>query len=117
MQLFVHAVIIGGTLSASILTFGPVSGAHVNPVVTLVDAAFGGLPWRRVWGYIAAQVVGAVAAALLVRWLFAPSPVEAARVVVPADPAAEHGPAGTRGPTRSNQRVKHGGVPDHAEIH
>ena len=60
MQLFVHAVIIGVTLTAAILTFGPVSGAHFNPVVTLVDAAFGGMPWRRVWGYVAAQLVGAM---------------------------------------------------------
>jgi hypothetical protein len=42
--LFIHAVIIGVTLTALILTFGPVSGAHFNPVVTTVDAIFGGLP-------------------------------------------------------------------------
>lgn len=60
MQLFVHAVIIGITLTALILTFGPVSGAHFNPAVTVVDAAFGGMPWKRASGYLVAQFLGAV---------------------------------------------------------
>jgi glycerol uptake facilitator-like aquaporin len=42
-----------------ILTFGPISGAHFNPAVTLADASQGGLPWREVPAYIAAQVSGA----------------------------------------------------------
>jgi glycerol uptake facilitator-like aquaporin len=44
-----------------ILTFGPVSGAHFNPAVTLADASQGGLPWRDVPGYTLGQVGGAVA--------------------------------------------------------
>lgn len=59
-QLFQHTVVVGLALVALILTFGPVSGAHFNPVVTLADAWFGGMPWRRVPGYLAAQIVGAV---------------------------------------------------------
>lgn len=49
----------GAALVALILTFGPISGAHFNPAVTLADASQGGLPWREVPAYIAAQVFGA----------------------------------------------------------
>jgi glycerol uptake facilitator-like aquaporin len=59
-QLFQHTIVVGLALTALILTFGPVSGAHFNPVVTLVDAWFGGMPWSRVPGYLGAQVLGAV---------------------------------------------------------
>jgi len=51
----------GAGLIVLILTFGPVSGAHFNPAVTLADAWQGGLPWRDVPGYIAAQITGAFA--------------------------------------------------------
>ena len=50
----------GAALVALILTFGPISGGHFNPVVTLADASQGGLAWRDVTGYIAAQIAGAV---------------------------------------------------------
>jgi glycerol uptake facilitator-like aquaporin len=60
VQLFQHAVAVGAALGALILAFGPVSGAHFNPVVTLADAVFGGMPWRRVPGYIGAQLLGGV---------------------------------------------------------
>ena len=46
-------------LVALILTFGPISGAHFNPAVTLADASQRGLPWRDVPGYLAAQITGA----------------------------------------------------------
>lgn len=49
----------GAALVALILTFGPVSGAHMNPAVTLADAWQGGLPWREVPAYVGAQLVGA----------------------------------------------------------
>ncbi len=49
----------GAGLVALILTFGPVSGAHFNPAVTLADASQGGLPWREVPVYIVVQVLGA----------------------------------------------------------
>ena len=55
----------GGTLVAIILTFGPISGAHFNPAVTLADASQSGLPWREVPGYIAAQLSGAFAGVAL----------------------------------------------------
>ncbi len=48
-------------LVALILTFGPVSGAHFNPAVTLADASQGGLPWREAPAYVLAQAAGAFA--------------------------------------------------------
>jgi glycerol uptake facilitator-like aquaporin len=59
-QLFQHAIVVGAALAAFIVTFGPVSGAHFNPAVTLVDAAFGGMRAGMATAYIAAQLVGAV---------------------------------------------------------
>ena len=49
---------------------GMVSGAHLNPAVTLSFAARGNFPWRRVPGYMVAQLIGSLAAALLLRGLF-----------------------------------------------
>jgi len=49
---------------------GAVSGAHINPAVTLAFALRGNFPWRRVPGYLAAQFLGAILAALLVLALF-----------------------------------------------
>src|ERR1700681_4312977 len=54
-----NALATGAALVALILTFGPISGAHFNPAVTLADASQGGLGWREVPAYIAAQILGA----------------------------------------------------------
>src|SRR6516225_5938783 len=59
LALLANALATGAMLVALILTFGPISGAHLNPAVTLADASQGGLPWAQVPGYIAAQVIGA----------------------------------------------------------
>ena len=59
IALLANTLATGAMLAALILTFGPVSGAHFNPAVTLVDASQGGLPWRRVPGYVGAQIAGA----------------------------------------------------------
>jgi glycerol uptake facilitator-like aquaporin len=59
IALLANAIATGGGLVALILTFGPISGAHFNPAVTLADASQGGLPWREVPVYLSSQVVGA----------------------------------------------------------
>jgi glycerol uptake facilitator protein len=47
---------------------GKISGAHLNPAVTVANAVFSGFPWRKVLPYSAAQTAGAFVAALIVRW-------------------------------------------------
>jgi glycerol uptake facilitator-like aquaporin len=59
IALLANTVATGAGLVALILTFGPVSGAHFNPVVTVADATQGGLPWKAVPAYLVAQVSGA----------------------------------------------------------
>jgi glycerol uptake facilitator-like aquaporin len=59
LALLANTIATGAGLVALILTFGPISGAQFNPAVTLADAAQGGLPWRDVPVYIAAQIAGA----------------------------------------------------------
>ena len=59
IALLANTLATGAALVALILTFGSISGAHFNPAVTLADASQGGLPWREVPAYIAAQVSGA----------------------------------------------------------
>jgi glycerol uptake facilitator-like aquaporin len=59
IALLANTIATGAGLVALILTFGPISGAHFNPAVTLADASQRGLPWREVPVYICSQVVGA----------------------------------------------------------
>ena len=61
IALLANTIATGAGLVALILTFGPISGAHFNPAVTLADATQRGLSWRDVPVYIAAQVAGAFA--------------------------------------------------------
>jgi glycerol uptake facilitator-like aquaporin len=61
IALLANTIATGAALVALILTFGPISGAHFNPAVTLADASQGGLAWRDVPAYVAAQVAGAFA--------------------------------------------------------
>lgn len=70
MALLANAVATGGALAALILAFGPRSGAHMNPVVTLAAALTGGLRWHIVPGYLAAQVIGAVLGVWLAHIMF-----------------------------------------------
>lgn len=70
LQLLQNAVATAGGLAALIVAFGPVSGAHFNPVVTLADALLGGIERRAVPVYVAAQVVGAVLGAVLANLMF-----------------------------------------------
>lgn len=59
IALLANTLATGAGLVVLILTFGPVSGAHFNPAVTLADALTGGLPWKDAAAYIAAQLAGA----------------------------------------------------------
>jgi glycerol uptake facilitator-like aquaporin len=70
LQLFENAAATAVGLVAIILTFGPVSGAHFNPVVSLADRVFGGLSTRDVAAYIPAQVAGCCAGAVLANRMF-----------------------------------------------
>ena len=71
LQLFENAAATAAGLFAIILMFGPISGAHVNPVVSFVDAAFGGLRWRDAAAYLPVQTVGCIAGAVLANVMFA----------------------------------------------
>ena len=70
IALLANTIATGAALLTLILTFGPISGAHFNPAVTLADAAQGGLPWRDVPGYVGAQVVGALAGVAAAHLMF-----------------------------------------------
>jgi arsenate reductase len=71
LQLFENAVATAMGLATIILMFGPVSGAHFNPVVSLADATFGGIAWRDALAYIPAQVAGCVLGAISANGMFA----------------------------------------------
>jgi arsenate reductase len=60
LQLLQNALATAGALTAVILAFGWVSGAHLNPAVTLADRVFGGLSTRDATGYVCAQVTGGI---------------------------------------------------------
>src|SRR3989475_5994106 len=60
IALLANTVASGAAIVVLILTIGPISGAHFNPVVTLADASQGGLAWHDVPGYLLAQVLGAL---------------------------------------------------------
>jgi arsenate reductase len=71
LQLFENATVTAAGLFTIILMFGPISGGHFNPVVSLVDAAFGGLKRREAAAYIPAQVAGCVGGAVLANAMYA----------------------------------------------
>ena len=71
LQLFENATATAAGLFAIILMFGPVSGGHFNPVVSLVDASFGGLSWREALAYVPAQIGGCILGALAANTMFA----------------------------------------------
>lgn len=70
IALLANTLATGATLVALIFTFGPISGAHFNPAVTLADAAQGGMRWRDVPGYVAAQMVGALLGVVMAHLMF-----------------------------------------------
>jgi glycerol uptake facilitator-like aquaporin len=70
LELLENAAATAAGLYAIILMFGPISGGHFNPVVSFVDAAFGGLRWRDAAAYLPAQVVGCIFGAVVSNLMF-----------------------------------------------
>lgn len=70
ITLLANSIATGAALIALILAFGPISGSHLNPVVTLADAWRGGIAWREVPAYITAQLTGAVAGVVVAHLMF-----------------------------------------------
>ena len=70
MALLANTVATGAALAALILAFGPISGAHFNPVVTVADASQGGVRWPDVPLYLAAQIIGGLLGALVAHGMF-----------------------------------------------
>ena len=71
VALLANTLATGAALVALILTFGSISGAHFNPVVTLADALEGGIPWRETLPYILAQILGGIGGAIIAHLMFA----------------------------------------------
>lgn len=70
LELFENAAVTAAVLYTFILMFGPVSGAHFNPVISFVDASLGGLRWRDTFAYVPAQVAGCIAGAMGANLMF-----------------------------------------------
>ncbi len=70
LQLFENAAATAAGLFAIILMFGPVSGGHFNPAVSLVDARFGGIDWPDALAYIPTQIVGCILGAITANAMF-----------------------------------------------
>jgi arsenate reductase len=70
LQLLQNAAATATGLFALILMVGPVSGAHFNPVVSFVDAAFGGMTWRSATAYLLAQIAGCSIGAIVANLMF-----------------------------------------------
>jgi len=70
LALLANTIATGAALVAIILTFGPISGAHLNPAVSLADAIENGLPWKEAWQYAGVQVFGGVLGAIAAHLMF-----------------------------------------------
>jgi glycerol uptake facilitator-like aquaporin len=70
IALLANTIATGAALVALILTFGPISGAHFNPVVTLADAWEGGIPWPEAVYYSLAQILGGIGGAIAAHLMF-----------------------------------------------
>ena len=73
IALLANTLATGAMLVVLILTFGPISGAHFNPAVTLADAWQRGISWRHVPAYLAAQVAGALSGVAMAHLMFSES--------------------------------------------
>jgi glycerol uptake facilitator-like aquaporin len=70
IALLANTIAIGAALVALILTFGPISGAHFNPAVTICDAWQKGITVRKAFVYVIAQLIGAVSGVALANLMF-----------------------------------------------
>src|SRR6202789_3378252 len=70
IALLANTIATGAALLALILTFGPISGAHLNPAVTVADAIEHGISWPDALAYIAVQCAGGVAGAITAHLMF-----------------------------------------------
>jgi glycerol uptake facilitator-like aquaporin len=70
IALLANTIATGAALVALILTFGPISGAHFNPAVTLTEAVGHGLPWKELPVYVTAQCLGGIAGAGFAHLMF-----------------------------------------------
>jgi len=70
MAFLANSLATGAMLVVLILVFGPISGAHFNPAVTLADAARGGLSWSDAAAYVSVQVIGAIGGVVLAHLMF-----------------------------------------------
>jgi len=70
LALLVNTIATGAALAALILAFGPISGAHFNPIVTLADAWEGGTRWNDAPGYIISQIFGGVSGTITAHLMF-----------------------------------------------
>ncbi|MGA9571914.1 MAG: MIP/aquaporin family protein [Candidatus Acidiferrales bacterium] len=70
IALLANTIATGAALVALILTFGPISGAHLNPVVTLADAMERGISWKEIPAYIFAQIAGGIGGAIVAHLMF-----------------------------------------------
>src|ERR1700737_2527872 len=70
LALLANTIATGAALLALILTFGPISGAHLNPVLTAMDALEGGLTWKQALHYVLGQLFGGLTGAVAAHWMF-----------------------------------------------
>jgi glycerol uptake facilitator-like aquaporin len=70
LALLANTIATGTVLVALILAFGPISGAHLNPAVTIADAMEGGIPWPETPAYVCAQVIGGIGGTVTAHLMF-----------------------------------------------
>jgi glycerol uptake facilitator-like aquaporin len=70
VALLANTIATGAALVALILAFGPISGAHLNPAVSLAEALEGGLPWAETVPYILLQILGGISGTIAAHLMF-----------------------------------------------
>jgi glycerol uptake facilitator-like aquaporin len=75
LALLANTIATGAALVALIFTFGGISGAHFNPVVTIMDAFERGLPWRETPRYVTAQILGGITGTVIAHLMFGLPPI------------------------------------------